>query len=434
MLLDLDGFKDINDTLGHTAGDNVLELMAHRLYAGAPGGAFVARLGGDEFAVLMKTGDVLAVMEAAQQLLIQLREPLRADGIEILPSASIGIAVHTDSETTGTEILRRADVAMYGAKNMRTGVALYEPEHDNYSKPRLMLAEDLRRALSEHQLELWYQPQIDASTQELCGLEALIRWPHPTQGLLPPVAFLPIARQVGLMPALSAEVARIAAADLARWREDGVTVRVALNCAPPELLSGTFVRQLYAALEHESVPTSQVVIEVTEDSFIADPETARQVLADIRAHGLQVSIDDYGTGFSSLAYLRDLPVDELKIDRTFAGSVITDPRSKMIVAFTIQMAAALGMRTVAEGVEDAEAAAELVALGIDVLQGYHLARPMPDREVVPWTRHWQSSNPSFDGRGALPPMHDEAWRHGRLKRSSPVRAAHPAVPRQARKL
>jgi EAL domain-containing protein (putative c-di-GMP-specific phosphodiesterase class I) len=233
---------------------------------------------------------------------------------------------------------------------------------------------------------LWYQPQIDASTQTVCGLEALVRWQHPEYGLMPPVAFLPAARRAGLMQSMSEEIGRIAVADLARWQETGLTPRVAINCAPPELMSGIFLPRLYDMLKQAHVPASQIVIEVTEDSFLAEPERARSLLLDIRRQGFQVSIDDYGTGFSSLSYLRDLPVQELKMDRSFVATMRSDPRSRMIVASTFQMAAALGLRTVAEGVEDAATAADLVAMGVDVLQGYHLAQPMPPDQVEAWMR------------------------------------------------
>ena len=388
MLLDLDGFKDVNDTLGHSAGDDVLKLMAHRLREALPPATLVARLGGDEFAVIVPGGDVLTAMETAHELLAVLREPVRVDGIEILPSASIGIAPRIAEQTASSELLRRADVAMYQAKHQRTGVALYEASDDDFSKTKLMLAEELRKALADGQFELWYQPQIEAVSQRLCGVEALLRWRHPARGVLSPADFLPAARRAGLMPAISTRVAELAISDIATFRERGVVVPVALNCAPPELLSGSFLPPLYDALVRANLPAGSLVIEVTEDSFIAEPERARQVIHEIREHGLQVAIDDYGTGFSSLAYLRDLAVDELKIDRTFIAAMLTDQRTRMIVASTVQMATALSMRTVAEGVEDPETATELAALGVDVLQGYHIAPPMGAQLLPSWAGYW----------------------------------------------
>ena len=249
------------------------------------------------------------------------------------------------------------------------------------------IAEELARGIRNGELEVWYQPQIDASTLRPCALEALVRWRH-NGNLLSPIDFLPAARRAGLMLPLSHEVIRIAVSDVARWRAAGLRVRVALNCAPPELLSGVFVPRLAEALAAAGLGPEAVVLEVTEESFMTEPDRAREILQDIRDRGVQLSIDDYGTGFASLAYLRDLPVDELKLDRTFVSPIVTDMRNRMIVASTVQMAGALGMRTVAEGVEDAATAAALIAMGVDAMQGYHISAPMPADDVVTWMVHW----------------------------------------------
>ncbi len=389
IVLDLDGFKDINDTLGHTAGDHVLERVGARIQDAVPPHALVTRLGGDEFGILAIDGDSLAMMDIAHQVLDTLSQPLRVDGIDVALSASVGIVSCCADETCDSnELVRRAEVAMYRAKHARSGIALYDSFHDDFSKAKLRISEQLRRGIQNGELEVWYQPQIDASTLRPCALEALVRWRHPVDGLLTPVAFLPAARRAGLMPLLSQEVVRLAVADIARWQAAGLRLRVAINCAPPELLSGVFVPRLNEAMAEAGVPPDKIVLEVTEESFIAEPERAREILQDVRQHGIQISIDDYGTGFSSLAYLRDLPVDELKLDRTFVSPIGSDERSRMIVASTVQMARALGMRTVAEGVEDAATAADLIAMGVGALQGYHISRPMPASEVVDWIVQW----------------------------------------------
>jgi diguanylate cyclase len=405
MLLDMDGFKEVNDTLGHAAGDTVLQLAAHRMRDALAPDVMIARLGGDEFAVVVATSDEIELLETAQVILDALSEPLVVDGIEICPSASVGITVHLDTDSSSSELLRRADVAMYQAKLTGTGAVLYDSHHDDFSRPRLQLAEDLRRGIAEGQLELWYQPQIDAATQQVCGLEALIRWQHPTQGLLSPAAFLPAARRAGLMLMLSDEMVRQAVADVKQLRAHGFLQRVAINCAPPELLSGVFLPRLYSALEAHDVPAEALVVEVTEDSFLADPERAREVLFEMRDHNLQIAIDDYGTGFSSLSYLRDLPVQEIKIDRSFISTMGVDPRGRMIVLSTLQMAHGLGLRTVAEGVENAATAIDLIAMGIDVLQGYHMSAPMPLAEVEPWIRRWSTF---ADSVGSSPLLHADA--------------------------
>jgi diguanylate cyclase (GGDEF)-like protein len=391
MLLDLDGFKEINDALGHHAGDIVLNFVAVRMREAVSADVMVARLGGDEFAVLLRSNVEIELMETAQQILTELSKPLFVDGIEICPSGSVGIAVVSASDTEGGEVLRRADVAMYQAKGTRTGAALYDAHLDEFSRGRLLLAEDLRKGIAEGQIEMWYQPQVDAATKQVHALEALVRWRHPTEGLLSPVAFLPAARRAGLMGALSDSIARLAVGDLHRFLKAGLDLRVAINCAPPELLSHTFLPRLYACLDEWRVPADHVVLEVTEDAFLADPQRARGILLDLRAHGVQVAIDDYGTGFSSLTYLRDLPVQELKIDRSLICDVATDARTRMIVASTVQLAHALDMRTVAEGVEQADDYAELVAIGIDVLQGYHFSRPLPASETEHWVRDWNTA-------------------------------------------
>ncbi len=384
MILDLDGFKDINDTLGHGAGDAVLCEIAARMRDRLPAEVMIARLGGDEFAVIAQTENEIELMEIAQEILVAVRTQLVVDGIALSADASIGITTRQAHDVLSTELLRRADVAMYAAKEQRAGIVIYDPTTDDFSRERLRLGDELRRAIEDRQLVLWYQPQIDASSRAVCGLEGLVRWKHPVHGLMSPAEFLPAARRAGLMQALSEEIGRIAVADLVRWRAQGVDTRVAINCAPPELMSDIFIPRLSNLLADAGLSAGSVVIEVTEDSFLAEPERARAVLLDVRARGFQVSIDDYGTGFSSLSYLRDLPIQELKIDRSFVAAMCSDERSRMIVASTLQMAHALGLRTVAEGVEDAATCAELVALGVDVLQGYHLARPVPPEQVVPF--------------------------------------------------
>jgi diguanylate cyclase (GGDEF)-like protein len=390
MILDLNGFKDVNDTLGHAAGDAVLRLIAFRMREVLSPDIMVARLGGDEFATVIPNDDEIAVMNTAQEILRVVRQPLTIEGISMAIDASIGVTVSSSLDSKSTELLRRADVAMYKAKLTRCGALLYDPYYDHFSREKLQIAEELRKGIAAGQLLLWYQPQIAAGTQRICGLEALVRWQHPTEGLLTPADFLPAARRAGLMPALSEEVARIAMADLAGWRSRGLEPRVAINCAPPELMSGLFLKALYKQMHETNVPPESIVIELTEDSFISEPERAREILQDIRRHEVQISIDDYGTGFSSLSYLRDLPVQELKIDRSFITDMNNDPRSRMIVASTVQMAKALGLRTVAEGIEDAATAAALVALGVDVLQGYHLARPIAPEQVEAWIWQWAS--------------------------------------------
>jgi diguanylate cyclase (GGDEF)-like protein len=390
MMLDLDGFKEVNDTLGHSAGDSVLQISAHRMREALPVDVMVARLGGDEFAVIVADDDEISLLETAQVVIDVIAQPLTIDGIELTTNASIGISILNDADLTSTDLLRRADVAMYQAKQNRSGALLYDVHQDDFSRQKLQLAEELRRAIPEGQLVLWYQPQVDAASQQMCGVEALVRWEHPEHGLLSPAVFLPAARRAGLMLQISQAVAQMAVNDLRMWRNRGMDIRIAVNCAPPELLSGMFLPRLFEMVRESGVPGDSLVIEVTEDSFLAEPERARSIIREIRQNQLQVAIDDYGTGFSSLSYLRDLPVQELKMDRSFISTIRSDPRSRMIVSSTFQMAQALGVRMVAEGVEDAATSADLVAMGVDVLQGYYLARPMPAADLEGWFRAWHT--------------------------------------------
>jgi diguanylate cyclase len=392
MLLDLDGFKEINDSLGHAAGDGVLRTVADRLAATLGPHAFVGRLGGDEFAIVLREKDRDALMAIAGQIRDTLVRPVQVENLDVAIRASIGITVRQRGDSLATDLLRRADVAMYEAKNTRNHALLYDAARDGFSRQRLRKAEDLRRGIGSGQLVVWYQPQVDAITHRIVAAEALVRWQHPTEGLLPPIAFLPEARRAGLMLALTDAVMRQVIADAHRWTANGMDFRVSFNCAPPELLGGTFLQRLFEAIDDAGLPPDRLMIEVTEDSFVADPEQARFTLQDLRANQVQTAIDDYGTGFSSLAYLRELPVDELKMDRSFVSTILSDPRSRVIVDSTNQMAHAMGLRLVAEGVEDNDIATELSRLGVDLLQGYHIARPMPADQLSAWARDWTRSN------------------------------------------
>ncbi len=392
FLLDLDSFKDINDSLGHAVGDEVLVSLAERLRELAGPGMSVARLGGDEFALVVPSEDELTLFEIAQEIRTALRQPLRVEGIDLALDASVGIAVREDTDTSAIEMLRRADVAMYEAKQAKAGVLLFDRAQDGMSHLRLLRGEALRTALTRGQLIAWYQPQIDARTRQVVAMEALMRWWHPTEGSAA-ADRLPPGR-----PPRGPDAGAHRGADAPGGLGRATVARRRLHVPGRDELGAARAGGRAAAAAPvqrdrggPACPPESILVEVTEDSFLTDPERARMVLHDLRAHGVQVAIDDYGTGFSSLAYLRDLPVQELKMDRSFVAPVASDERSRMIVQTTTQMARALGLRFVAEGVEDAVAMSELVPLGVDVVQGYHIARPMPPDAVGPWVRHWEES-------------------------------------------
>ena len=386
-LLDLDGFKEINDSLGHGAGDQVLAELAERLRATSVPVQQVARLGGDEFALVLDDTDALTLLGAASQVRDELSAPLVVDGVGLSVRTSVGVARRVDGDGPGvppSELLRRADVAMYRGKEHRNGVVLFEPHHDVFSRDRLRLGEQLRRGVTGGELVVEYQPQVRGDDGRPVAVEALVRWQHPEDGLLPPALFLPAARSCGLMGALTHVVVGQALRDLRQWLDAGLDLRVAVNCAPPELLEEHFVPRLLAALAAAEVAPDRLVLEITEDCFMQDPEASRQRLLQLRRAGVRLSVDDYGSGFSSLAYVRDLPVQQLKVDRAFVAAVAQGPTDHAIVAATADLAAALGLELVAEGVQDEACHEALHEMGVDVLQGYHVARPLPAAHVPGW--------------------------------------------------
>jgi len=395
LLLDLDAFKDVNDSMGHAVGDEVLRVLAYRMRMAVEDEVLVARLGGDEFALLAPTDDEARLVSLARTVRDALNEPLRVEDIDLSITASVGITLARPADSS-VELLRRADIAMYEAKASPVGVVFFDASLDGASRARLRRGDDLRHAIAEDQIVVWYQPQVDAVDGRVVGVEALVRWLHPTLGLLTPAVFLPDARRTGLMPEVSAIVLRHVLVDARRWCDDGYSFRVAMKCGPPELVGGQLLPRLFAAVDAAGLPEDTLVLEVLEDSFVSEPELAATAIRELRAHHVQVAIDDYGIGYSSLAYLRDIPVQELKMDRSFIATVAVDERSRMIVRTTARMAHAFGFRMVAHGVGDAEIARAVAPLGVDVLQGYHLARPMPAEEVEPWVRRWVAAAPLTD--------------------------------------
>lgn len=313
LLLDLDGFKEINDSLGHSVGDTVLGVVARRLADAVGPEVAVSRLGGDEFALLVPDQDHLELLELARDVRETLLAPLEVDGMQLAIRSSVGIAVAGADNRTSGDLRRQADVALYEAKDSPVGAVVYDVARDGFSRQRLRLGEELRQGISQGQLQLWYQPQLDARTRAIVSVEALVRWEHPVHGLLQPSGFLPGARRWGLMPALSEAVVRQAVEDLVRWRSQGLHFRVAVNLAPAELLGSAVLATLYEVIAAARLEPGALVVEVTEDSFLSDPQRALRILQELREHHVEVSIDDYGSGFSSLSSLRDLPVQEVKV-------------------------------------------------------------------------------------------------------------------------
>ncbi|MFI1254410.1 putative bifunctional diguanylate cyclase/phosphodiesterase [Streptomyces netropsis] len=386
VLIDLDRFRSVNDTLGHLAGDRLLLQIAERLRLALPHGAEAARLGGDEFAVLLPTTDSLtSAQRVARSLVAALGSPLDLDGLTLVLEASAGVAVYPDHALDAEGLLRRADVAMYQAKRDRSGVEVYEARRDGNTPDRLGLLGDLRRALDAGDVELHYQPKVGFDGH-VAGLEALVRWVHPERGRVSPDEFIAIAESSGLMPRLTEYVLETALGQVAKWRAMGLEVPVAVNVSPRDVHTPGFAGSVAARLARHGVPAGSLQLEITEHVLLEDPQRAADTLAGLTGHGVKMSLDDFGTGYSSLVHLRRLPVSELKIDRSFVARLAIDNEDAEIVRCTLDLAHSLGLVVVAEGVEDDETWERLRDLGCDAVQGWLVAAAMPPDETTAWLR------------------------------------------------
>jgi diguanylate cyclase (GGDEF)-like protein len=384
LLIDLDGFKEVNDSLGHNAGDLLLREIGPRLRDALREEDLLARLGGDEFGVLIEDAGVDNAVAVASRVRTALERPLEVEGLELMVDASIGIAAYPEHGTDADALMQHADVAMYHAKVARTGCEVYTPERDASSRDRLGLLGGLRRAIDGGELVLHYQPKADLAGGDVVAVEALVRWQHPERGLLGPGEFLPAAEQTALMRPLTLRVLDVALADCRRWLDAGRTLSVAVNLAVANLIDRGFPAEVAAALDRHGVPAELLQLEITENVVMADPARALEVLDALRSLGVGLSLDDFGTGHSSLAYLRRLSVDEIKIDRSFVSEMVADPDAAAIVRHTIDLARSLRLRVVAEGAEDAETWAALESAGCDLGQGYFLSRPIPAAQLEAW--------------------------------------------------
>ncbi|MCZ4121504.1 putative bifunctional diguanylate cyclase/phosphodiesterase [Streptomyces sp. H39-S7] len=386
ILIDLDKFRSVNDTLGHLAGDRLLLQVADRLRLALPRGAEAARLGGDEFAVLLPCCDSpTRAQRIARALVAALGSPLSLDGLTLVLEASAGVAVFPDHAVDAEGLLRRADVAMYQAKRDRSGVEVYEATRDGNTPDRLGLLGDLRRALDTGDVELHYQPKV-CFDGKIAGLEALVRWEHPQRGRVNPEEFIAMAETSGLMPQLTEYVLETALGQVARWRKMGLDVPVAVNVSPRDVHSPGFAGAVAARLARHGVPPGSLQLEITEHVLLEDPQRAADTMAGLTMHGVKMSLDDFGTGYSSLVHLRKLPVSELKIDRSFVARLVLDNEDAEIVRCTVDLAHSLGLLVVAEGVEDDETWERLRDLGCDAVQGWLVAAAMPPDEATAWLR------------------------------------------------
>ncbi|SEP10303.1 putative bifunctional diguanylate cyclase/phosphodiesterase [Trujillonella endophytica] len=385
LLLDLDGFKEVNDSLGHSAGDELLRLVGPRLRGCLRRDDVLARLGGDEFAILLPDTHVDRAQALAERLRELLLQPFTVAGVRLHVGVSIGVSTTPTPATTVEELLHCADVAMYAAKSAREGVNVYVPDPvtGTSGSDRLRTMEELRTALEGDELAVYLQPQTSLRDGSVVGAEALIRWHHPHRGLLSPAHLLPAAEQAGLLRPLTDRVLELALAAAGRWWHER-HVPISVNLSAANVTDLDLPDKVASALARHGLPREALTLELVEDTLMTDPERGRTVLAELRRLGVRTSIDDYGTGYSSLAYLRHLPADELKLDRSLTADVDRDPRAAAIVQHTVALAHDLGLSLVAEGVETLATSAALARLGCDVAQGYAIARPMPVEEFLGW--------------------------------------------------
>jgi diguanylate cyclase (GGDEF)-like protein len=397
LLMDVNRFRDVNEVLGHRFGDVVLQEIARRLTQ-AVDGAPVARLGGDEFAVLLPSvGGAAATRVVATRLLDVFREPFTLDSLPVELEASIGVALSPEHGADAATLLQRADVARYEAKRAHSGVEIFSGERDGSSRNRLTMLGELRRAIENDELLLYYQPQLDLRTGGVSGFEALLRWNHPLRGVIAPGEFLPLAEHTGLMRPLTRRVLELAARQSREWRAIGARLPVSVNLSASNLHDADLPRFVADLLAAEELPADAFTFEITESVIMHDASRATEVVRQLRDLGARISIDDFGTGYSSFAYLQQLAVDEIKVDMSFVMGMVDNADDATIVRTTIALGHNLRLEVVAEGVETSDALAMLREMGCDIVQGYWLSRPLPGPDALEWFR--RHARPASAARG-----------------------------------
>jgi len=385
IMMDLDRFKEINDTLGHHFGDQLLNEIGRRLTLSLRESDTVARLGGDEFGVNFNAQEPSHALEVARRISSSLEAPFVLGGVSVDVDASMGIAIYPLHADDAGALMKRADIAMYDAKKNHTAIALYEAGRDEHSLRRLSLLSELRQAVQRDELELYYQPNISIHTGRAAYAEALVRWNHPSHGMMLPDEFIPLAEQSGSIGALTKWVLRNAIYECAEWAARGAPLTVAVNLSPLDLFDSELPTYISGLLAQAALPASWLVLEITETAIMRDPAYALKILRDLKGRGIRLSIDDFGTGYSSLAHLKRLPVDELKIDKSFVlnlSSQSTD--DAVIVRSTIELGHNMGLTVIAEGVETVESLDILTRLGCDMAQGYYMSPPLPAGGLQRW--------------------------------------------------
>jgi diguanylate cyclase (GGDEF)-like protein/PAS domain S-box-containing protein len=387
LLIDLDRFKEVNDSLGHPAGDQLLIEVTDRIGTAIRDSDTFARLGGDEFGLLLpelKNGE--GVVPVLERITAALEAPITVHSLPLAVEASIGVAMYPDNGDEAQVLIQRADVAMYEAKRESTSACFFDQESHRYDTSRLTLVGELRRAIERNELVLHYQPKATLDNASVSSVEALLRWQHPTRGLIFPDAFIPIAQETSLIGPLTLHVVELALRQGRTWRDAGMDLTISVNLSTRNLLDRELPRRLEELLENAEMPASALELEVTESSMLANPKRAKLVLGELSALGIRLSIDDFGTGYSSLCYLRELPIDEIKIDRSFVMRMSEQQDDVAIVRSTIDLGRNLGLEVVAEGVETREIWDKLRELGCPIAQGYYLSRPVPAGVLTEWLR------------------------------------------------
>jgi diguanylate cyclase (GGDEF)-like protein len=384
MMLDLDRFKEVNDTLGHHAGDALLVEFGRRMSALLKPDDMLARLAGDEFAILCRRPDADTIVDVARSCVDAGGRPVVLDGLEIVVTVSVGVALANPNETDALQPMRRADIAMYNAKWQRTGVEVYRDEIDRRTPARLSMLGDLRSAIEGDEITVVYQPKLDLHTREVTGVEALVRWNSTTRGVVAPSEFVRVAEDIGLIKNLTDLVLEHGIAGLRRFHDLGLDLRLAVNLSTHDLFDTGLPDRVMSRLARHEMSASAITLEITESSLLVDAPRTRATIDDLHHAGFHLAVDDFGTGYSSLSYLRRLPVHELKIDQSFVSGMLDDPQDEVIVKSTIDLGHNLQLSVVAEGVEDDETLHALAAMGCDVAQGFGIARPLAEPDLIEW--------------------------------------------------
>jgi len=387
MVMDLNRFKEVNDTLGHHIGDLVLQQAGERLQNLVRKSDLVARLGGDEFAILLTDTTTAGISTIADKIVEVFEQPFIVKDHSLNAGISIGVVEYPRHGTEVNVLLQRADIAMYLSKRDKSGYQIYDPDKDEYSRDRLSLMSELRKAIEEETLELNYQPIIDVKSNSIVCTEALLRWRHETKGMIPPDQFISLAEQTGLIKPLTKWVIDKALHQMSVWRSQGINICISINLSVLNLHDTRLPEELAKLLSSLNMPPSSLKFEITETDIMVDPTRARQVLEKLDEMGVKLSIDDFGTGYSSLVFLKQLPIDEIKIDKSFVMGILEDENDATIVRTTIDLAHNLGLNVVAEGVNSAEILSILKGYQCDQAQGFHISMPVASGEIARWAEH-----------------------------------------------